>query len=152
MLIREQGRQVKLLRVQRSTETGRNRQLLIGAFRAGDEVPRALLELLSVEEHTSLNRWLAVYHASSELARARPTLASASAQLEGIVTAIDTAADTLTPAAADQLWAQLQGVAAALRRGGHPRLRRAPTVHAPQPGQRDLVDELAVVDSEFRTP
>lgn len=142
MLIREQGRSIKLLRVTRSGDTRRHRQIVIGTFRADEDVPADLLERLDRNERRELSSWLVAWRDSQAMARAREVFASAPAHLDELVAALDTAAGLLAPAEADVLWRKLQMIARGLRRGGHPRPRRVPAQPAPLPGQLDLIDAL----------
>jgi hypothetical protein len=141
MLIREQGRLIKMMRVERSSETRRNRHKVIGAFRVDGGVPASLLDALENEERRVLSRWLATYQESQDRARAQAELVQAAGQLEALVAALAVAADALSPADADHIWLQLKAIAQNLKRAGHlrPRPMRRPPI---MPGQLDLVDEL----------
>ncbi|WP_323123709.1 hypothetical protein [Burkholderia alba] len=142
MLVREQGRNIKLLRLESVPGTRRTHQVLVGVFRADTGVPTPLLEKLTPDERLTLLRWLTTHRESRVRAKAQPGLRQAQRQLEAIVTSLDVAADTLSPAAAAGLWIQLQAIARALRRGGHPQ-PVTPWQPSTQPlGQRDFVDEL----------
>lgn len=147
MLIREQGRDVKLLRLEPMPGTRRTRQVVIGVFPADADVPPQLLAALARDERRTLSQWLDAHRESRARERARPVLAGAQLQLEALVTALDVAADTLSPADADGLWAQLRAIAQSLRRGGHPKPTMSPRPPAPPPGQRDLIDELVTPSS-----
>uniref|UniRef100_UPI003BEF312C hypothetical protein n=1 Tax=Burkholderia arboris TaxID=488730 RepID=UPI003BEF312C len=139
MLIREQGRLIKVLRVEPAKRpSARPREQVIGTFRADAPVPAQLLDVLTRDERSALARWLAVYRESQARTQARPVLASAPAQLESLVSALEVAADTLSATDADQLWAQLQAIARMLKRAGHPRPRVARRLPAPLPGQQDF--------------
>ncbi|WP_233464288.1 hypothetical protein OHZ10_35990 [Burkholderia arboris] len=100
-----------------------------------------MLDALTREERKALLRWLAAYRESQARADARPVLTAAPAQLESLVRALEVAADTLSAADADQMWAQLHAIARTLKRTGHPRPRAARRPPAPLPGQRDFFDE-----------
>ncbi|GAU06721.1 hypothetical protein Bcep18194_C6680 [Burkholderia stabilis] len=89
-----------------------------------------------------LARWLEVYRESQARNQACPVLASAPVQLETLVGALEVAADTLSSAEADQIWAQLHAIARTLKRAGHPRPRAARRPPAPLPGQRDFFGEF----------
>jgi len=146
MLIREQGRSIKLLRVTRSGDARRPRQIVIGTFRADEDVPTELLERLDRNERRELSSWLVAWRGSQAMARAREVFASAPAHLDELVAALDAAAGLLPPAEADVLWRKLQMIARGLRRGGHPRPKRPTTRPARLPGQLDLIDTLDGVD------
>lgn len=148
MLIREQGRSIKLLRTERREDARRRRQILIGAFCVDEDVLAELLELLDRNERRELSVWLAAWRYSQAVTRARVVFASAPARLDELVTALDTAAESLAADEADVLWHKLQAIARGLRRGGHPRPKRTPSQPAPLPGQLDLIDALA----EFAIP
>ncbi|WP_196799153.1 hypothetical protein [Burkholderia cepacia] len=67
MLIREQGRLIKVLRVdhpKQSSVTRRPREHVIGTFRADQPVPDALLDAMTRDERTALERWLMAYRES----------------------------------------------------------------------------------------
>ncbi|HGL5386719.1 TPA: hypothetical protein ACKFJT_007140, partial [Burkholderia cenocepacia] len=99
------------------------------------------LEILSSAERKALARWLEVYQESQRRTEARTTLAAAPANLESLVSALEAAADTLSAADADRMWAQLQAIARTLKRAGHPRPRAARRPPAPLPGQQDFFGE-----------
>ncbi|WP_065504177.1 hypothetical protein [Burkholderia stabilis] len=145
MLIREQGRLIKVLRVEspkRPSIRARARESVIGTFRADEPIPAALLDTLTRDERKVLARWLEVYRESQARNQACPVLASAPVQLETLVGALEVAADTLSSAEADQIWAQLHAIARTLKRAGHPRPRAARRPPAPLPGQRDFFGEF----------
>ncbi len=96
MLIREQGRLIKLLRVEppkRPSIRARMRECVIGTFGADEPVPTGLLDTLSRDERKLLERWLEAYRESKARDQVRPVLASASEQLERLVGALEVAAD-----------------------------------------------------------
>ncbi|RQP96567.1 hypothetical protein DF164_33535 [Burkholderia stagnalis] len=70
----------------------------------------------------------------------------ASTQLASLVDALAVAADTLAPTEADRVWEQIHTIARTLRRAGHPRPARSRASPASLPGQRDLIDELEMID------
>ncbi|MBY8608173.1 hypothetical protein K7N18_25435 [Burkholderia arboris] len=150
MLIRKQGRVVKLVRVEPSKgpaavgqacQAGRGVRRVVGSFRVDEPVPAALLEALSRGERRTLACWMAVYQEEQARARALPVLAGALEHFEAVIAALEVAADTLSAEDADQLWAQLQAIARTLKRAGHrrPRVVRRPA--SPPPGQRDFFGE-----------
>ncbi|QTO23337.1 hypothetical protein [Burkholderia seminalis] len=144
MLIREQGRLIKVLRVEppkAPPSRGRRREHVLGTFRSDEPIPPHLLDALTRDERKALARWLAVYRESQARVDARTTLAVAPALLESLVSALEVAADTLSAAEADHLWAQLQAIARTLKRAGHPRPRAARRPPAPPPGQQDFFGE-----------
>ncbi|KVZ90477.1 hypothetical protein WL22_23750 [Burkholderia ubonensis] len=102
ILIREQGRKIKVIRRVKAADTGRFRQRVIGAFMASDPAPAALIELLDKSERRTLEAWLGAYRNAAEVERARVTLAGTSTQLASIVDALAIAADTLAPTEADR--------------------------------------------------
>lgn len=142
MQIREQGRSIKLLRVEHNNATRRDRQVVIGSFRIDGDVPAELLEQLSGSERRELAQWLSAWRDNQEMERSRAALAGASVHLDELVAALDVAAGLLTPAEADLLWRKVQAIARGLRRGGHPRPKRTVSSAVPFPGQLDLIDEL----------
>ncbi|RQT22189.1 hypothetical protein [Burkholderia contaminans] len=144
MLIREQGRFIKVLRVEPPTQPptrGRRREHVLGTFRVDEPIPPELLGALSRDERKSLERWLAVYRDSQARRDARTALATAPTHLESLVSALEVAADTLSAADADHLWTQLQVIARTLKRAGHPRPRAVRRPPAPLPGQQDFFGE-----------
>ncbi|WP_241239193.1 hypothetical protein [Burkholderia stagnalis] len=146
ILIREQGRKIKVIRRVKAADTGRFRQCVVGSFRDTDPTPVALIELLDKSECRTLETWLDAYRKAAEVERARLTLMSASTQFASLVDAFAIAADTLAPAEADRVWEQIHTIARTLRRAGHPRPARSRASPASLPGQRDLVDELEMTD------
>ncbi|MBK1902225.1 MULTISPECIES: hypothetical protein [Burkholderia cepacia complex] len=144
MLIRHQGNLIKVLRVEPPTQPptrGRRREHVLSTFRADEPIPPELLDALSRDERKSLERWLAVYQEGLARTDARRVVATAPAQLESLVSALEVAADTLSAADADHLWTQLQAIARTLKRAGHPRPRAARRPPAPLPGQQDFFGE-----------
>ncbi|WP_230949022.1 hypothetical protein [Burkholderia diffusa] len=142
MLIRELGRTITLLRPEHSGKTGRQRHIVIGTFRADQGVPTELLGQLNRNERRELSVWLAAWHDSQAIARARVVLAQAPSRLDELVAALEIASETLARSEADALWQQLQAIARGLRRGGHRRPKRAPALPTPLPGQLDLIATL----------
>ncbi|WP_244134943.1 hypothetical protein [Burkholderia sp. BCC0322] len=147
MEIREQGQLIKLLRTERCKDRRRRRQVVIGAFRLDNGVPAELLNLLDRNERRELSVWLAAWHDSQKKTCARMIFASAPARLDALATALEAAAELLTPAEADVLWHRLHAVAKGLLRGGQIRPTRVPTPSTSSLGQLDLVDELTVRSS-----
>lgn len=147
MLIREQGRLIKLQRGERSVTTGRNRRVTIGAFRFDRELPTELLEQLSGDERKAVNLWFAEYRRGLERAQGHALLRKVPSQLDAVVAALDVAADNLSANEADALWHKLQAIACGLRRGGHPRPKRPVPRPVAAPGQLDLVDSFDGVDA-----
>ncbi|WP_232467449.1 hypothetical protein [Burkholderia ubonensis] len=146
ILIREQGRKIKVIRRVKAADTGRFRKRVIGVFMGSDPVPAALVELLDRSERRTLEAWLDAYRNAADVERARMTLTDASTQLASLVDALAIAADTLAPTEADRVWEQIHAIARTLRRAGHRRPRRACSPRISVPGQRDLVDELEMTD------
>ncbi|WP_230954171.1 hypothetical protein [Burkholderia stagnalis] len=146
ILIREQGRKIKVIRKVKAADTGRFRQRAVGTFVPNDSVPESLLELLDKSERRTLEAWVDAYRNAAAVERARAALADASTQLASLVDALAIAADTLAPTEADRVWEQIHTIARTLRRAGHPRPARSRASPAPLPGQRDLVDELEMTD------
>ncbi|MEQ2053109.1 hypothetical protein [Burkholderia cenocepacia] len=120
---------------------GRRREHVLGTFRADEPIPPELLAALTHDEREALTRWLSVYREGEARTEARAMLASAPAQLESLVIALEVAADTLSAAEADRVWAQLQAIARTLKRSGHPRPRAVRRPPAPLPGQQDFFGE-----------
>ncbi|WP_260430207.1 hypothetical protein [Burkholderia cenocepacia] len=111
---------------------------MLGTFRADEPISPELLAALTPDEREALAGWLAVYREGQARAEARAMLASAPAQLESLVSALEVAADTMSAAEADRVWAQLQVIARTLKRSGHSRPRAARRPPAPLPGQQDF--------------
>lgn len=144
MLIREQGNLIKVLRVEPPKQPrarGRRREHVLGTFRADEPIPPELLAALTPDEREGLARWLSVYREGQARTEARAMLASAPAQLESLVGALEVAAATMSAAEADRVWAQLQAIARTLKRSGHPRPRAVRRPPAPLPGQQDFFGE-----------
>lgn len=141
MLIRKKGNIVRVLRAEPPKNPAtreRPPEQLLGAFRGDEPVPAALLETLTRDERKTLMQWLAVYRESEARRRARSALAKAPDQLDALVNALETAADTLSAADADLIWVQLQAIARTLRRAGHPRPQPPRQPPEPVPGQQDF--------------
>lgn len=149
MLIREQGRSIKLIRTVRDIGSRRLRQTVIGAFRADEDVPPELLDQMDRNERRELAVWLAAWRDSQAMAQARLVLANAPGRLDELVTALDAAAGSLAPAEADMFWDKLHVIARSLRRAGHPRPKRRPPALQPIPGQLDLIDVLSDEQYQF---
>lgn len=144
MLIRERGKLITLLRPQNAGQGGassRGRHVVMGVFRVDDGAPVEVLETLSRDERRTLAQWLKAYQRSQALAQAHVSLRSAPAQLDDLVSALATAAETLEPDRADHMWQQITAIARLLRRAGHPK-PKAVRPPATIPGQLDLVDAL----------
>lgn len=105
MLIREQGYLIKLMRLERSPGTRRNRHTVIGVFRANEEVPPQLLDTLDAEERTTLERWLAAWQQAQGLTRTHPALAQHSSS-SSPSRPHSTLPQTLSSDEADRLWRQ----------------------------------------------
>lgn len=157
MLIRKQGRLVKLVRIEppkgaaavaQSQPGGRGVRSIVGSFRVDEPVPPALVQALKRDERSALACWLAVYQEEQARARALPVLARAPEHFEAVIAALEAAADTLSIEDADQLWAQLQAIARMLKRAGHVRPRMARQPPTSPPGQRDFFGE----SNEFEQP
>ncbi|WP_323123741.1 hypothetical protein [Burkholderia alba] len=142
MLIRKQGRNIKLLRIEYVAGTLRAHHVVVGIFRADTGVPTPLLEELTLDERLTLLRWVTAHRENLVRVKAQLVLRQARRQLVTLIAALDVAADTLSPADADGIWIQLQAVAQALRRGGHLGTSHATVAPAPPPDQQDLVDEF----------
>lgn len=121
MLIREQGSLIKVLRVEPSKQPprGRWREHVLGTFRGDKSIPPELLAALTRDEHEALARWLSVYRESQTRTDICPMQAAAPVQLESLVSTLEAAADTLSTAEADHVWAQLQAIVHTLKRTGH---------------------------------
>lgn len=143
MRIREQGQWIKLLRAERGEHSRRRRHVVIGVFRVDEAVPAELIQQLDWTEQQEFSRWFAAWRDGRAMAQARGVLAEASTRLDELVVALEVAAGQLTSAEADALWHKLQAIARGLRRGGHPRPKRAVSPPGPFPGQLDLIDTLS---------
>ncbi|WP_333967647.1 hypothetical protein [Burkholderia orbicola] len=118
MLIREQGNLIKVLRVEPPKQPrarGRRRAHVLGTFRADEPAPHELLAVLTPDEREALASWLSVYREGQARTEVRAMLASAPAQLESLVSALEVAADTMSADEADRVWAQLQAIARTLK-------------------------------------
>lgn len=152
MLIREQGRLIKLLRAERPKPDGRTRQLVIGSLRVDEAVPEEVLKALTRDERRALSRWLRAYHLSQRRTSAGVILRGTSPCLDKLVDALNVAADTLQTNEADRLWHQVRAIARTLKRAGHPRPRSERESAASLPGQLDLVDELEAAGGGPESP
>lgn len=161
MLIRKQGRVVKLLRVEPSKGSttgarirrgGSGRRHVIGSFRVDEPVPSGLLAALTREERMTLACWLTAFREDQARVRALPILAGAHEQFEAIIAALEAAADALSVEEADRLWSQLKAIERTLKRAGHARPRRARRAHVAPPGQRDFFGEIEAIESREARP
>ncbi|WP_175813563.1 hypothetical protein [Burkholderia contaminans] len=97
MLIREQGRKLKLLRGERDATSGRSRHVEIGLFNPSRYVLDQLLEALEPHERRALTRWLAAYQESRARTKTKHVLVRSPLQLAALVTVLDVAADADAP-------------------------------------------------------
>lgn len=155
MLIRKQGRLVKLVRVEpskgaaavaRMHQGSSGRRRVIGSFRVDEPLPAGMLDALTREERKALACWMAVYRDEEARARALPVLAGAPEQFEVIIAALEAAADVLSVEEADRLWTQLKAIARTLKRAGYMRPRVARCRPAALPGQRDFFGEIEAIE------
>jgi hypothetical protein len=142
MLIREQGSLVKLMRSERDPVSRRPRHSVIGTFRQADGPAKTLLALLDDDERAALTRWLSVQHDRLEQAQHRLVLDTAHRRLAELVTAIDAAAEHLSPDDATAIWHNLNEIARAMNRAGLPKPTRQRKAPDPGAGQGDLLARL----------
>ncbi|WP_175762281.1 hypothetical protein [Burkholderia anthina] len=141
MLIREQGRIIKVLRLELNPRTRRKRQIVVGSFQAGTCPPATLLEQLSAAELKELNTWLTAQRQLREYGQMRDVAQRALLPLSEIAHAFDIAAETLSPDQADAIWDEISAIARALKRAGHRRPRPAARSFS-APGQIDFIEML----------
>ena len=135
MLIREQGRIIQLIRVERTPGAMRTTQRVIGTFRREAGPNKTLLATLTADERTTLNRWLIARHQLHH----RQALDQALPCLAELAAAIDAAAEQLSPTDARAIWKELDTVARVLKRVGYSRPARQPASPATPPMQGDLL-------------
>ncbi|MET3449734.1 hypothetical protein [Ralstonia sp. 1138] len=130
MLVREQGRTIQLIRVERTPGAMRTTQRVIGTLPS-----KTLVAALTADERTTLERWLAARHQQHHrqaLDQALPCLAEHAA-------AIDVAAEQFSPTDAHAIWKELDTLTRVLKRVDYSRPARQPASPATPPMQGDLL-------------
>lgn len=119
MQIREQGKQVQLIRSPYDPEKKRCVQKVIGHFpRYSDEKPSAdLLNILTDDERKQLDAWFAARSDKQAAGRRQSAVILASMHLEGIAAAVD----LMTPEQAAATWSAIGRLQVALKKAGHKR-------------------------------
>lgn len=130
MLVREQGRTIQLIRVERTPGAMRTTQRVIGTLPS-----KTLVAALTADERTTLERWLAARHQQHH----RQALDQALPCLAELAAAIDAAAEQLSPTDARAIWHELEIVARTLERVGYSRPARQPASPTTPPTQGDLL-------------
>ncbi|WP_369063318.1 hypothetical protein [Burkholderia gladioli] len=160
MLIREQGKLIKVMRADspdgdgrdmRSRPRGRTRHVVLGVFHADGEVPASLAAALAPKEREVLSRWLDAYRLSRP-ATSMPSVAGGNQQdLDALVTRVATVADSVRPAEAEALRSRLQRVAHTLTRSAHDASRRNRPQQSSPGAHVDLVDAASSVGTQGAT-
>ncbi|WP_186087685.1 hypothetical protein [Burkholderia gladioli] len=149
MLIREQGRLIKVMRADysldgdrrdvRSRPRGRTRHVVLGVFHADGEVPASLAAALAPKEREVLCRWLDAYR------RSQPAAGGNQQDLDALVTRVAAVADSAPPAEAEALRSRLQRVKRTLTRSSHDVSRRNGPQQSSSGAHVDLVDAASSV-------
>lgn len=160
MLIREQGRLIKVMRADspdgdgrdaRSRPRGRTRHVVLGVFHADGEVPASLAAALVPEERQILSRWLDAYRRSRPAASMPPVAGGNQQDLDALVTRVAAVADSVRPAEAEALRSRLQRVAHTLTRSAHDASRRNGPQQSSPGAHIDLVDDASPVSNNGAT-
>ncbi|WP_186191251.1 hypothetical protein [Burkholderia gladioli] len=160
MLIREQGKLIKVMRANspagagggtRSRARERTRHVVLGVFHADGEVPASLAAALAPKEREVLFRWLDAYR-HSQPATSMPTAAGGNGQdLDALVTRVAEVADSVRPAEAEALRSRLQRVKRTLTRSSHEASRRDGRQQSSPSAHIDLVDAASSIGTQNAT-
>ncbi|WP_338510327.1 hypothetical protein [Burkholderia gladioli] len=154
MLIREQGRLIKVMRADspdgdgrdmRSRPRGRTRHVVLGVFHADGGVPASLAAALAPNEREVLSRWLDAYQRSRPAASMPPAARNDGQDLATLVTRVAAVADSVRPAEAEALRSRLQRVKRTLARSAHDASRRDGRQQSSPGAHLDLVDAVSPV-------
>ncbi|WP_414442363.1 hypothetical protein [Burkholderia sp. 22PA0106] len=154
MLIREQGRLIKVMRAEqdmRSQPRRRTRHVVLGVFHADGEVPASLAAALAPEERQILSRWLDAYRRSRPATSMPPAAGGNQQDLEALVTRVAAVADSVRPAEAEALRSRLQRVKRTLTRSAHDVSRRNGPQQSSPGAHVDLVDAASSVGTQGAT-
>ncbi|WP_369051423.1 hypothetical protein [Burkholderia gladioli] len=160
MLIREQGRLIKVMRADspdgdgrdmRSRPRGRTRHVVLGVFHADGEVPASLTAALMPEEREVLSRWLDAYRRSRPAASVPPAAEDNQQDLDALVSRVAAVADSVRPAEAEALRSRLQRVKRTLTRPSHDASRRDGRQQSSRGVHVDLVDAASSVGTKGAT-
>ncbi|MDN7813755.1 hypothetical protein [Burkholderia gladioli] len=160
MLIREQGRLIKVMRADspdgdrrdvRSRPRGRTRHVVLGVFHADGEVPASLAAALAPKEREVLCRWLDAYRRSQPAASMPPAARGNQQDLDALVTRVAAVADSVPPAEAEALRSRLQRVKRTLTRSSHDVSRRNGPQQSSSGAHVDLVDAASSVGTQGAT-
>ncbi|WP_333983319.1 hypothetical protein [Burkholderia gladioli] len=160
MLIREQGRLIKVMRADspdgdgrdmRSRPRGRTRHVVLGVFHADGEVPASLAAALVPEERQILSRWLDAYRRSRPAASMPPAAGGDGQDLDALVSRVAAVADSVCPAEAEALRSRLQRVKRTLARSAHDASRREGRQQSSPSAHIDLVDAALPVGNAGAT-
>ncbi|WP_080757260.1 hypothetical protein [Burkholderia gladioli] len=160
MLIREQGRLIKVMRADspdgdgsgmRSRPRGRTRHVVLGVFHADGEVPASLAAALAPKEREILCRWLDAYRRSQPVASMQPVAGGSQQDLDVLVKRVAAVVDSVRPAEAEALRSRLQRVKRTLTRSAHDVSRRNGPQQSSPGAHVDLVDAASSVGSQGAT-
>ncbi|WP_186118596.1 hypothetical protein [Burkholderia gladioli] len=158
MLIREQGRLIKVMRADSPDGDGRDvrprgrtRHVVLGAFHADGGVPASLAAVLVPEERQILSRWLDVYQRSRPAVSMPPAAGGVGQDLDALVSRVAAVADSVRPAEAEALRSRLQRVKRTLARSAHDASRREGRQQSSPGAHIDLVDAALPVGNTDAT-
>ena len=143
MQFREQGKKIQCIRSTYDPASKRSHQKVVGAFdRWSDKLPSAGLEELTDAERQELAAWFDARQSAKAERMNQYRASIGGLTLADLADAIR-AAGTLTDAQAAAVWHGLADVAKALRKAGHPKPKRERSARVAQPGQADLLADIA---------
>lgn len=160
MLIREQGRLIKVMRADspdgggrdmRSRPRGRTRHVVLGVFHADGEVPASLAAALAPKEREVLSRWLDAYRRSRPAASMPPAAGGNQQELDALFARLAAVADSVRPAEAEALRSRLQRAKRTLTLPAHDvSCRNGPQQSSPG-AHVDLVDAASSIGTQGAT-
>ena len=143
MQFREQGKKIQCIRSTYDPASKRSHQKVAAAFdRWTDKLPSAGLDDLTDTERQELVAWFEAKQAKRDASLQQWRVGDAPRTLADLADAIR-AADALTADHAAAVWRGLADVAKALRKAGHPKPKRERSARVAQPGQADLLADIA---------
>ena len=143
MQFREQGKKIQCIRSTYDPASKRSHQKVIAAFdRWADKLPSAGFDDLTDAERLELVAWFDARQAVKAERMNQYRASSGGRTLSDLAESIR-AAGTLTDDQAAAVWRGLADVAKALRNAGHPKPKRERSARVAQPGQADLLADVA---------
>ena len=143
MQFREQGKKIQCIRSTYDPASKRSHQKVIAAFdRWADKLPSAGFDDLTDAERLELVAWFDARQAVKVERMNQYRASSGGRTLSDLAESIR-ATGTLTDDQAAAVWRGLADVAKALRKAGHPKPKRERSARVAQPGQADLLADIA---------